>query len=255
MGAWKGIRAFIKGCYRTYRESQKQKGREKRDRERLRQRVSFYQRFIRPDDLCFDVGANMGNRTEAFLQLGARVIAVEPQSHCVEVLQQTYGKNPRFNLIPKGLAQKEGQATIHLGNAHTLSSMSESWIQLFPGGCWIGEEVVQTTTLDILIGQFGVPDFCKIDVEGFEYEVLKGLSVPVGMISFEYTLTAMDQAIQSVRHLESIGMVRFNYSEGELMILALPEWVSADEIVDILTRQDCDRTILFGDIYSKASLG
>jgi FkbM family methyltransferase len=82
---------------------------------------------------------------------------------------------------------------IHTGNAHTLGSMSTDWIEkvqkasFFPGCYWDREEVVQTTTLDALIDQFGVPDFCKIDVEGFEFEVLRGLSRPVGTISREYT--------------------------------------------------------------------
>jgi hypothetical protein len=41
--------------------------------------TSFYQQFLQPGDLCFDVGANMGNRVEAFLKIGANVVVVEPQ--------------------------------------------------------------------------------------------------------------------------------------------------------------------------------
>lgn len=47
--------------------------------------MRFYEQFIRPNDICFDIGANMGNRTEVFLKLGAKVIAVEPQSECVNL--------------------------------------------------------------------------------------------------------------------------------------------------------------------------
>lgn len=38
----------------------------------------FYSKFINNNDLVFDIGANIGNRTEVFLGIGARVIAVEP---------------------------------------------------------------------------------------------------------------------------------------------------------------------------------
>jgi hypothetical protein len=33
----------------------------------------FYSQFIRQNDLCFDIGANLGNQTDAFLKLGVRV--------------------------------------------------------------------------------------------------------------------------------------------------------------------------------------
>jgi hypothetical protein len=38
----------------------------------------FYRRFIRPGDLVFDVGANVGKRSAVFLDLGATVVAIEP---------------------------------------------------------------------------------------------------------------------------------------------------------------------------------
>ena len=59
----------------------------RRDREMLR----FYSRFIHKGDLCFDVGAHMGNRTEIFLKLGANVIAVEPQEDCINQLREKIG--------------------------------------------------------------------------------------------------------------------------------------------------------------------
>ena len=35
--------------------------------------------------------------------------------------------------------------------------------------------------------EFGKPAFCKIDVEGYEYKVIKGLSEPLNTVSFEFT--------------------------------------------------------------------
>ncbi len=45
-------------------------------------RLSFYRQFIDPDDIVFDVGANMGNRSKIFSKLGKKVVGVEPQSYC-----------------------------------------------------------------------------------------------------------------------------------------------------------------------------
>ena len=51
---------------------------------------AFYSRLVKPRDLCFDVGANIGSKTKIFLELGARVVCIEPQPNCVDVLKETY---------------------------------------------------------------------------------------------------------------------------------------------------------------------
>lgn len=41
--------------------------------------INFYKQFIQPKDLVFDVGANVGSRVKLFLNIGAKVVAFEPQ--------------------------------------------------------------------------------------------------------------------------------------------------------------------------------
>ena len=55
------------------------------------------------------------------------------------------------------------------------------------GGEWADHAVVPVTTLDALIDRYGLPAFCKIDVEGFEEAVVRGLSRPIPSVSFEFT--------------------------------------------------------------------
>ena len=50
----------------------------------------FYGQFIHPGDLCFDVGANVGDWSDVFLFLGAKVIGVEPQSSFFDALQKYF---------------------------------------------------------------------------------------------------------------------------------------------------------------------
>ena len=44
--------------------------------------------FVKPGDLVFDIGAHLGNRTRAFVALGCRVVAVEPQPHVARMLRR-----------------------------------------------------------------------------------------------------------------------------------------------------------------------
>ena len=224
--------------------------------------LKFYSRFIKKDDLCFDIGANYGRRTEIFLKLGARVVAVEPQDVCMQKLQKKYGNNKRVILIKKAISDKHGEEELMISDSHTLSSMSKEWINSIKSSdmffvstqafSWQKSAKVQVTTLNHLIKEYGKPAFLKIDVEGYEYKVLKSLSEPIKMISFEFTPTQVFilSAINIVEHLASIGEVKFNYSFGESISLVLNEWVGPEEISNILLNLS-EKTPISGDIYAR----
>ncbi|MBC8390254.1 MAG: FkbM family methyltransferase [Actinobacteria bacterium] len=224
--------------------------------------LKFYSRFIKKDDLCFDIGANYGRRTEIFLKLGARVVAVEPQYTCTQELEKKYGNNKRVILVKKAISDNYGEEELMISDSHTLSSMSKEWINSIKSSdmffvstqafSWQKSAKVQVTTLNQLIKEYGKPAFCKIDVEGYEYKVLKSLSEPIKMISFEFTPTQVFilSAINIVEHLASIGEVKFNYSFGESISLVLNEWVGPDEISNILLNLP-KKTPISGDIYAR----
>jgi FkbM family methyltransferase len=213
---------------------------------------------LQPGDLAFDVGANVGRRAEVFLQLGARVIAVEPQPVCLELLRKKYVGQPRVVVVGKALGRRPGLGELMLSPAHTLSSMSEDWIKTvtssgrfrgFQAHSWKRSTTVPITTLDDLIGEFGVPAFCKIDVEGYEAEVLRGLSHPIPALSFEFAPEFMAGTRECLRILANLGPCDFNYSLGESMSLALPKWTTVDGISEALMVLS-DRNV-FGDIYAR----
>ena len=227
-----------------------------------RKLIKFYSQFIAKGDLCFDIGANIGSRTEVFLRLGAKVVSVEPQSICMKKLKKKYSSNKQVSLIHQAVSDFEGEEVIMISNAHTVSSMSQEWIDSLKASDmffvatsafqWQKSAKVKVTTLDKLLQEYGKPAFCKIDVEGYEYKVLKGLSKAVGTISFEFTPTKefIDSARNIVKHLATIGEVKFNYSLGASTTLALENWVNPGAISKILPTLP-QKTSFCGDIYAK----
>lgn len=246
----------LKNSYQSYRRWQKSRGREAKAVKNLKKMLGFYSSFVKRGDLCFDVGANMGNRTEVFLELGAAVVAVEPQETCLRVLEERFGANPRFILEGVALDKSRGRQELLVSSAHTLSSLSPEWVRyvqqadLFTGHDWSSTVEVNTTTLDELIEAHGLPAMCKIDVEGFEYNVLQGLSQPIKTISFEFTGGLIGPARDCVKYLNAMGDCRFNCCIGETMSFALADWVGSDEIVEVISTVP-DMT--GGDIYIRFS--
>ena len=118
---------------------------------------------------------------------------------------------------------------------------------------WGGEEEVKVTTLDALIAEHGLPRFVKIDVEGFESEVLAGLSQAVSGLSFEWTPEIPDNASACIARLGSLGNYQYNYSWGESMRLARPQWLPPEAMLRVI-EEFAGENQIFGDIYARLQI-
>jgi FkbM family methyltransferase len=218
-----------------------------------RRGLHLYRTFVQPGDLVFDVGAHVGGRTAVFLGLGARVVAVEPDATSLEVLRRDHGANQRVTIVPLAVADTVGEADLYLcSEASTLTTMSRDWMNgRFADYKWDRVERIKTTTLDSLIADHGVPAFCKIDVEGFELDVLRGLTSPVPALSIEFVSEKLDAVHQCLDRLESIGFSGFNYSLGESMRMECDRPVSRGELAERLDAHAYGDA--WGDLYAMAA--
>ena len=214
--------------------------------------VCFYKRFIKPGDLCFDIGAHTGNRTVAFLKNGARVVAMEPNPKFSELINRKFSKNPNFTLLTNAIGREKGSAKFMISLRYpTISTLSPEWKEVMldydSTVKWEKEQMVEVTTLDELIQTYGTPSFCKIDVEGFEVDALLGLSIPLKALSFEFFPTTPDRTFECIKRLAFLGNYQFNWSLTESFKFVCNKWISEAQILHEL---ETYRGRKSGDIYA-----
>ncbi|HXF63095.1 MAG TPA: FkbM family methyltransferase [Caldilineaceae bacterium] len=222
----------------------------------IRRMVRFYAQLIRPGDLCFDIGAHVGNRLNAWSRLGTRIVAVEPQPQCMALLRRLYGRAPNIVLVEQAVGAAPGAQTLLVSESNpTVSTLSAEWIAAvrrvdsFAAVRWESAVQVSVTTLDDLIARYGEPAFCKIDIEGYELEALRGLSRPLRTLCFEYIPAAQEIALGCIERLAALGDYRYNWSVGEQHRWASPSWLDAGAMSRRLAQMPLDGPS--GDIYAR----
>jgi FkbM family methyltransferase len=223
--------------------------------ERTQQEIKFYQRFLvglRRGDLVFDVGANHGSKTEIFLKLGVRVVAVEPDPTNQEILREKFltyrmSRKPVI-IVRKALSDRVAVETMWIDEpGSATNTLSPKWVHTLRNDDerfgrrydFSQKTTVETTTLDHLITAHGLPFFIKIDVEGHEPCVLRGLHHVVPYLSFEVNLPEFRpdglECVDVLYHLATDG--KFNYVAGECEKgFALEGWLGALEFSQVLAQ-------------------
>ncbi|MBC8048971.1 MAG: FkbM family methyltransferase [Chitinophagales bacterium] len=225
------------------------------DKTRLAAMAALYAHFVKPGDLAFDIGSHVGDRIAAFLALGARVVAVEPQPAAFRALRRLYGRNPYVTLVHAAVSDAPGALAMRVNTANpTVSTASVEFISAadgapgWEGQRWDAEITVEALTLDQLIRRHGRPAFLKIDVEGFEDKALAGLSQPLPAVSFEFTTIQRDVARACLAQLARLGPYRFNAALGESQRLEFAAPVDAGAIAAWLNGLPAAANS--GDIYA-----
>src|SRR5580698_895135 len=61
--------------------------------------LALFRAHVPAASLCFDVGANIGDKTKIFLKHGCRVVCVEPVKRNIEILTRRFGRNDSVTIV------------------------------------------------------------------------------------------------------------------------------------------------------------
>ncbi len=222
------------------------------------------------NDLIFDIGANGGAKTDIFLRLGGRVIAVEPDDTNLATLKERFLqyrlKKCPVTLVGKAVSDQVAVEKMWIdGPGSAVNTLNRAWADHLTthsgdfkhqhyGLSFSTSKSVETTTVDDLMKMYGRPFFIKIDVEGYELKVLHGMSSPVPFLSYEVNLRVLrNEGISCVQQLNNlVPHGEFNYTPDTCAGLSLNAWLGCDqfcsvletckdETVEVFWKSNCDR--------------
>jgi FkbM family methyltransferase len=189
-------------------------------RERALERLFYKQLIPRGAGTIIDVGANNGSKTEIFLRLAERVVAIEPDPTSAELLRTRFKWRPKVIVREYAITDRAGTVPFYqFQPGSAFNTADPDWASSMMDGSnhmhiklpKPREILVPACTIGEVEAEFRPVKYLKIDAEGHEEHVLSTLRLPVPLISLEFNFPQMDNALVAcVKHIDAIGPYRFN---------------------------------------------
>lgn len=213
----------------------------------------FYGKLIKKNDLCFDIGANIGKKSKIFLALGAKVIAFEPQNSCKSALEKIKQSNKNFDYHTLAIGSNNGVNELYLGNHCEVATLSNKFMNFYTSKdiFWNKKEKTSVNTLNYIIKKYGIPQYCKIDTEGYELNILSSLSYKIPIIEFEFTEGFLEDTIKIIDLLQS-NQSQFNFILNEKTKFELNQWSSAEDFLKVFL--NLPKKNLHGNIFVRTNV-
>lgn len=166
--------------------------------------------------LVFDIGFNVGEFSQYIMKNNENciIIGVEPNYY----IKPISFNHPNVTVLNKAVSNVDNHMLdFYIGVNHVLSTANPDWMKKrFVNEEWYVPIKIETITIDKLIELYGIPDLIKIDVEGFELNVITGLTKKIeSKIMFEWTEEFFyENTIPCVKHLQSLGYMEFGYTHS-----------------------------------------
>jgi FkbM family methyltransferase len=164
--------------------------------------------------------------------------------------------NPKLHIDNRAISYAKGTQEFKLSNVDTISTLSTDWVEnsRFTGEyTWDNSIMVETLTLSDAIAEYGIPDYIKIDTEGYEYEILTNFHdfLPDTLFAFEWAEEQKEKIAKILKHINGLGYKNFAYTEGDPVLFDEQiSWSDFDNF-KLINTMDSSRKALWGMIYFK----
>ena len=172
-------------------------------------------------NVIFDVGANRGNTTLKYLKLfpNAIIHSFEPFPDSYEVFINLHKDNLNVNLNKYALSNDIGSSILNVNKSVDTNSFLESkkiGANSDKSCVSVGQILIETNTIDNYCSKNNIKeiDILKIDVQGFEIEVLKGAldMLKNGSIKLIYIETYFKQQYVNQPLFHDISKLLYNHN-------------------------------------------
>lgn len=201
--------------------------------------------YIKQNSLVFDIGANKGQSAKKFLNLNKnlKIVSVEPQDCFDESLPVTFVKS--------ALSSDGRLLDFFMSSEHpdlSTSSILRVKSDIYKYTNYDKFATIESITINDLINKYGIPDYCKIDCEGSDMDILSTLSFTIPFISFEHVYEIKDNTLMIIEKLSQFGNYLYNFSIQEDDHLRFHSFINKEQFIKWLETKDIP--YFYGNVHA-----